>query len=308
MANAVAGATNADTRTAVAEMSAQLNSYTGLVEAARANNRQGFPIGSAYLREASSLMQNALLPEAEKFYTASLDTTDQGQRAIGSVPVVSVALLVLALVVIAVVSVVIHRRTNRVFNVGLVVAAAILVVAIAWVLAATQLAANDIDEARAQGTAKFQQLAKARILAQQARTDETLLLIARGDATEGEKAFNTRIGDLNTTLGAAAPDVSDGIEQWNTSHRKQIEAYKGGDYRGAVTHAIGADPGGSAAQFAVVESGLRDGIEQSRATIRDEVDEAGDKLTLSPVGTLVLTILAAAAAVAGLWPRLKEFL
>ena len=41
----------------------QLAAYTGLVEAARANNRQGFPIGSAYLREASSLMQTSLLPE-----------------------------------------------------------------------------------------------------------------------------------------------------------------------------------------------------------------------------------------------------
>ena len=47
----------------------QLAAYTGLVEAARANNVQGFPIGSAYLREASSLMQTKLLPEAKKIYS-----------------------------------------------------------------------------------------------------------------------------------------------------------------------------------------------------------------------------------------------
>jgi hypothetical protein len=38
------------------------------------------------------------------------------------------------------------------------------------------------------------------------------------------------------------------------------------------------------------------------------VADAGDYLAWSPTGTLVLMVLAAAAAAAGLWPRLKEFL
>ena len=84
LADATAGATDAETRTAMAEISAQLAAYTGLVESARANNRQGFPIGSAYLREASSLMQTALLPGAEKIYTGNLATVDEDQRAVGS--------------------------------------------------------------------------------------------------------------------------------------------------------------------------------------------------------------------------------
>ena len=62
LADATAGTTDIQTRTAMAEISEQLAAYTGLVEAARANNRQGYPIGSAYLREASSLMQTSLLP------------------------------------------------------------------------------------------------------------------------------------------------------------------------------------------------------------------------------------------------------
>ncbi len=46
LTDATAGATDTDTRTAVAEITAQLAAYTGLVESARANNLQGFVVGS----------------------------------------------------------------------------------------------------------------------------------------------------------------------------------------------------------------------------------------------------------------------
>src|SRR6185436_16093338 len=105
LADATAGTTNTETRTAMAEITEQLAAYTALVDAARANNRQGHVIGSAYLREASSLMQTSLLPAAEKVYTTNLATVKEDQRAIGSLPIVSLALLVLALVAIGAASV-----------------------------------------------------------------------------------------------------------------------------------------------------------------------------------------------------------
>ena len=39
----------------LAAVSAQLTHYSGLIEQARANNRQGFPVGAAYLRTANDL-------------------------------------------------------------------------------------------------------------------------------------------------------------------------------------------------------------------------------------------------------------
>ena len=93
LADATAGAPDADTRKALAEVSAQLATYTGLVEAARANNAQGFPIGSAYLREASSLMQTKLLPGAEKVYAADLARRRSSAARVGSLPMAGLALL-----------------------------------------------------------------------------------------------------------------------------------------------------------------------------------------------------------------------
>jgi hypothetical protein len=308
LADTTAGAGDVKTRTALADISAQLAAYTALVESARANNRQGYVIGSAYLREASSLMQTSLLPGAETVYTGNLATVEEGQRAVGSLPVVSLVLLALALVGIGVGSVIMYRRTNRQFNVGLVVAAATVILVIGWVVVATQLAAGEIEHSRTEGSERFEQLARARILAQKARTDETLELISRGDIAAGEKSFNGHIDELGKLLEAAPAATKGAVQKWTDSHRKQVEAYTGGDYGAAVAQAIGPDPAASATQFAAVESNLREGIERTRETLRDRVSAAGTWLSWSPTATLVLMVVAASAAFVGLWPRLKEFL
>jgi hypothetical protein len=308
LADATAGAPDAETRKALAEVSAQLATYTGLVEAARANNVQGFPIGSAYLREASSSMQTKLLPGAEKIYSADLARVDHAQRRVGSLPMVGLALLLITLAAIGVGSGIMANRTNRRFNLGLVAAAVLIVVLIASMVGAVRLAAGDIERGRTEGTARFGQLAEARILAQQARTDETLQLITRGDITAGEKSFDGHIDTLLARIGTASPAATEAVGKWVASHRKQVDAYRAGDYPGAVTQALSTDYGGSGAQFAVVETSLRDAIEQARATMRDHVADAGRYLVWLPAVTLTLMTLAAAAAVIGLWPRLKEFL
>jgi hypothetical protein len=306
LADATAGSTDTDTRTAVAEITAQLAAYTGLVESARVNNLQGHVIGSAYLREASWLMQDTLLRGAEEIYRRNLTTVDQGQGAVSSTPTASLVLLGLTFAAVCVGSVIVFARTNRQFNMGLVTAAALVLVVGGWIVVATRLAAADIEQGRTEGAAMFQQLAQARILAEKARTDETLELIAHGDISESEKSFHGHIDDLSTRLGAGPSAAAQGVSRWTASHRK-VDAYNNGDYNAAVEQAIGPDPGASAAQFALVESGLHEAIEHTRATLRDRVSAAGKWLSWSPTGTLALMVVAATAAVAGLWPRLREF-
>ena len=72
-------------------------------------------------------------------------------------------------------------------------------------------------------------------------------------------------------LDAAPAAARDAVQKWIASHQKQVEAYKNGDYAAAKAQAIEPDPAASAAQFAAVESSLRDGIERTRETMRDRV-------------------------------------
>ena len=307
LATATSGSGDDETRNAVAQIAAGLPAYTGLIESARANNRQGFPVGAAYLREASALMQTSLLPNAEKLYAAKFADLTRSQADIAATPGITVLLLLLTLAALAATSFLLFKRTNRRYNTGLVLAAISTVIALLWVTIAMSLVSNSIEASRTDGSTKFDQLAQARILAQQARTDETLELITRGDIGSIEASFNDHISKLREKLEATGASA-EGFATWTEGHTRQVEAYRSADYAGAVRQAIGAQPEGSSAQFVKLDSSIQVEISHARSELRDHVDAAGSRLTLSPTAILVLLGVAAVAAVAGLWPRLKEFL
>lgn len=311
LAEATAGATDARSRAIVARIAADLPTYTGLVETARANNRQGFPVGSAYLRQASDLMQTSLLPQAEQLNQARFAAVREDQRRIGALPMTTIVLLLLVLLACAIGSVLLLRRTNRLVNAGVALAAAAALLAIVWSAGATLTAAQLLDTGDTGAGARVENLAGARILAQQARTDETLALITRGDITAPEASFQTHTGDLEKRLaaaGAADSEAARALTNWTAGHNAQRTAYEKADYAGAVTQAIGTGPDSSATSFARLDQELRDALAQARTDLRDGVDAAGDTFTLSPFGTLLLLLAAAGAVVTGLWPRIKEFL
>jgi hypothetical protein len=110
--------------------------YTGLVEEARSNNRQGVPVGAAYLRRASELMRTQLLPAAERLSVVEAQRADadyrDGTRNTGLI--VAVVLGGLLLVGLVVTQVAVGRFTNRVLNVPMLVATVILVGLGAWMV------------------------------------------------------------------------------------------------------------------------------------------------------------------------------
>src|SRR4029079_1596910 len=61
-----------------------LATYTGLVESARANNRQGFPIGAAYLRQASQTLRDDALPRLEALVNDERNRVDGSSNAVGN--------------------------------------------------------------------------------------------------------------------------------------------------------------------------------------------------------------------------------
>ncbi|WP_245558059.1 hypothetical protein [Nocardia thailandica] len=311
LADATAGAGDEQTRAVVARIAADLPTYTGLVETARANNRQGHPVGSAYLRQASELMQTSLLPRAQELEDARTDAVRADQDAIGAVPYTTVVLLVLVLAVCAGGSVLLTRRTNRRVNVGVAVAGCATVLALLWGLGATLAAGQLLDRGAGGAGARADDLAQARILAQRARTDEMLGLITRGDITGSEDAYRTHTGDLRGRLTAAGIGHSEAeraLVSWESGHRTQLAAYESADYTRAVAQAIGGGPDGSERSFDRLDTALRTELAQARTDLRDGVYAARTVLIPSPYALPLLLLGAAAVAVGGLWPRLKEFL
>ncbi|QFZ20007.1 hypothetical protein [Saccharothrix syringae] len=318
-AAALSAATSEITRSpevsaALTTLSGRLPVYTGLVETARTHNRQGNPVGAAYLGEASHLMRSELLPAARELYGVETGNVARDLDHARSLPWLELLLGVAALAVLAVAQRWLTRRTNRVLNPGLVVATALTAVSLLWVLAASLLAvyhaAAGKDEA-----ALVDVLARARIATLSARGDETLTLVARGGGALYDNRFNEVDAELDGLLaqagayGGAAPVVAarEHHAQWRQAHERVRDADRDGDHNTAVALVLGQDEGGAAAAFDRLDGDLVEAIGASRAELTGGIGRARAAMVGAVPAVAVLALFAAAAATFGLWQRLKEY-
>lgn len=310
---ASAGSNDAASTTSLRTLATELPVYTGLIEAARANNQQGFPVGAAYLREASGLMQSRLLPAAEQLYREySTASAEQGRGA--PVPWLGLTLAIVALVSLVVAQQYLRRRTRRTLNLGLLSASLAVVVAMAWAASVSLLGAARVDAGRTEGIEPLAVLAQSRILAQQARAQETLMLVAHNDSASFEKSFAAATDNLQRLLGDPRRAQTDSMtaalkaaQSWTQAHQRLSAANGSGDYAGAVAIALGNGPDDSGTQFTALDSALQSAITAARQIVRDKVSSARAVFAgLSP-GVLMLCVAAGAAAAAGMWPRLREY-
>lgn len=308
---AAGAGTDTTGRMSLAQLSTQLPVYTGLIETARANNQQGFPVGSAYLREASTLMQSTLLPAANQLYQ-DYSAASARQSHLSRLPWLGLALGLVALAALVAAQLYVRRRTRRNLNVGLALATLAIFVAMCWAGAASAVAAARVDAGRSGGAEPLALLAQSRILAQQARADETLMLVARSDSAGYEKSFTDTTNTLTQRLpalpkSATSSAANTAASGWVAAHQRLATANDSGDYAGAVAVALGSAGQDSAAQFVALDNALRVGIVGSREVLRDKASAAQSALSgLSP-GVLVLSLFAAAGVAAGMWPRLREY-
>jgi hypothetical protein len=289
-----------------ATLAAQLPVYTGLIETARTNNRQGFPVGAAYLREASGLMRTQLLPAAQELYRAETDRVSRAQDE-ANFPWGSVAVALAFVIALVLTQRYLTRRTNRLLNVGLLLATGAAVVSLLWVTTASVLVMNDVSDSRA-ASQKVDVLAQARIATLTARGEETLTLVARGAGQTYEKNFvevSERLEgllDQATRLGntEAVDQAMRQFRQWQQVHQRIREADDAGQYNDAV--ALIDNP-----YFDSLDQDLVRAIGEARQDFSDEVAVARASLAGTVVGVLVLAVIGAAGAAMGLWQRLKEY-
>ncbi|MFE0022388.1 hypothetical protein [Amycolatopsis sp. NPDC059021] len=326
---AKAASDSADVTEAAAQvdvLSQRLPVYTGLVETARANNRQGFPAGASYLREASELMRAKLLPAAQELYKVdTLRLADEQDDATGF-PWLATLLVLVLLAALIVTQVYLTRRTNRLLNVGLVVATVCVAVSLLWGAAALIVQGVFVGNGQDNGTRQVDALVRTRITALQGRADETLTLVARGDGGGYEKDFaglavqlvgqDGRSGLLGEARGLAnggdaagkIDEASQAAADWLKAHKEVRRFDDDGQYSDAVDLAIRHDrQNGAAPAFQRLDDSLQAAINVGRQAFLDDT-RAGDRaLTLLAPGLAVLAVVAAAGATMGIRERLREY-
>jgi hypothetical protein len=299
-------------------INAELAVYTGLIEVARTNNREGNPVGSSYLSEASGLMQSTILPDAQRLYTATSERVDTETTASTQIPA-PVILVVAATVVFGAFS---HRwlarRTRRRINPGLVVGALGILVMVVWVGTALTISTTASRSAKDTAADSLKIVTNVEITAQQARADETLSLIRRGDEEIRKESFYRRIDMMHEQIDKymARPDAVDkgdlqGADQllvrWRQANDRINSYIAVGNYRAATEVALGSDENDSTPAFDTLDESLVKVMDQSRTHLRNDVLNARNGLSGAQVGGVVLSLGAAVAVALGLWPRLKEY-
>jgi hypothetical protein len=308
------------TAQAIQQLAAGTAQYAALVATARANNRQGLPVGSSYLSAASNLNRDTLLPQAQALFRAAQNEVDAGYSdARSSVWVTFLVLLVLALLVALVLAQrQLSRMSHRTFNVPLVAATvvtAILALAAGGILTAQRTHLHGAD---ANGSTPVALLAEARILALRERGDEALTLAAHGSGSAYEDDFQAvakRLSGTNGLLdkaaaavdGNAGDDVQAAKEQqtaYVAVHQKVRQLDDGGDYDGAVKLAIGAD---TTRTFTALTDDVGNALTEHKATFTAEIGSAGRGLGLLTLLGPLLALVVCALAFAGIRARLEEY-
>lgn len=290
-----------------------LLTYQGLIEQARANNRQGLPVGAQYLKDASAGLRADAIP-----LLAGLVTSNEGRvsdeldgAGSGSTWLVSAGLA--TLVVLAGTIVWLARRTHRYLNVPL--AGAGMVVLLTMLVGGSVLsgASQDAEHTRDTSYADTLALSRARIAAYDAKSNESLTLIARGSGAAFEKDWTTaaqtvdkQLADLEDTLAPSA-DLPQLWNAYQTTHNAIRTADDDGSWEQAVDLAIGTSGESSNKVFDTFDQASVKRLDEASIATQTELHDAGGSLPL--LGWLGLPLGLAAALLAwwGLSQRLEEY-
>ncbi|MCU1362153.1 MAG: hypothetical protein JWN99_3442 [Ilumatobacteraceae bacterium] len=323
IASASAGlvqAANAATGTDVTtlqQVSTQLSQYVGLVEQARANNRQGFPVGAAYQRQARAVAEQlltSLRTVEQSSRTRVNDSIDRAQNA-GWLLVVTSFVLLLALVLG---SLWLAARWRRLVNVPIVIAGVITLLVLTVGVGVNGRAVSRASSNVRGPLTSADLLAQARAAGFDARSNEALTLIARGNGQSYETQWSASSSVVDAALDSSCAQFDrgcsarDGYATYKAAHVQERALDDQGQWERAVAAVTGtavdppldfslADPFDAFAKSAETDLVAETSITAS------EFDDAVASLGALRVLVVLAGLAAAALAAIGYGQRLREY-
>lgn len=287
---------------AIRTVANQLPIYTGLIETARADNQQGFPIGAAYLRQAATLLKTSILPAAESLYAIEAERLNNDYEtgtASASLVALAVAIAVaLGLLVLA--QVYLTRISHRVLNVLTVVATVALVGVSAWAIIGLTSEQNSLASAQHEGSDSVEALSTANILLSRAQGDLSLTLVNRGTDTTDPRDFTAAMKALTTT------GLADGLGAGIASYDAAATSVRNLENRGGLVPAIQQARAVAGTSHQLGDE-LTDRINVAQTRFVRDARDAASALSGLGLAIPLITALIALLALLGLRQRINEY-
>lgn len=306
--------------------------YAGLVETSRANSRLGYPVGSAYLNQARDLVNDDLVPRADRLRRVGEQRMARAANSVGGpLSGLAVVLLLGAVAILVACALVVSGRTRR------MVAHPAMAVALIAIVAALVVVTNGIvsqgRELREAATTDIDAYVDANAAASalsNLRVTEISAVAARGSGAALYEQFDTDAADLLTQLSEAGNrqgvnDLYRAVESYiETVGQVEVLDTEQGDNQGAAQLALSTDEGGSARAYALASTGFvpsEDGGSDDRspvvgtaagnvavetADLEDRFDAAADA-DIHPIVPVALGVVAAVLAAAGVLARGRRY-
>jgi hypothetical protein len=305
---AVSASIDPKNRKAVATIAAKLPEYTALVATARANNRQGFPSGSAYIRASSSLLREQVLPSTSSLENGALSDfkTRYADLGIGGFLAVFLGLGVLGLVGLLLLQRWIAQKFHRNLNLGLVGSSIALVVSLGISLVTASGQMSRASGAVYEGLRPSLDLAGTRVRVFSAKADDALGLIGRGNT---ESSFASARGTLlGTSISYGDSELLTQLNAYvSASEVPRDLATKTNDYAKAIDEANREGADSVNGTFDAFAANSQDQLNRARDTFSSRMGTAigtPRNRTAAIVGFLALS---AALAAWGIRMRLREY-
>src|SRR6201991_1722412 len=259
-----------------------------------------------------------MLPDAQRLYEQTSARVDAETTASTRIPGPVILVVFVTLLFGAFSNRWLARRTRRRVNIGFVAGCLAGFFMLIWVGGAVVIPAADSRRPKDNAAEALKTVTNLAITAQQARADETLSLIRRGDEDVRKQSYYQRIDTMQQQLSdylsrddaIDKTDLADAeqlLKRWRAADDR-INAYIAvGNYQAATQVALGTGEDDSTPAFNKLDDALGKGIEEGRSQLRSDIVNAHRVLSGATVGAAVLPVVAALASALGLWPRLSEY-
>jgi hypothetical protein len=312
----LADASGVDTHdaAALAEVNDVITRYTGLVESARSNNRLGYPLGAAYLRQAATLLRTSALPALEDLGKTEQRRVDDAYSASARAMIWLVIGLLAGLAMLLVTQVWLSARTRRLINLPLLAATGGVLVIGAVLLGVMAWSQGKATHTREHAYFATLEVATGRIDAFDAKSAESLTLIARGSGQAYEASYQQLAKNATAVLNDAASRggtneqaAQKAFAAYQAVHTQIRKLDDGGDWDAAVKLATGSTSTDSNAVFGAFDQASAKALDQRANQLRHDLGTARSPVT--PFGwiALVIGLAAAVAAARGTSIRLREY-
>ena len=264
--------------TALGALNQHVQAYAGYIAQARAYNRQGLPVGAQYLKLASAGLRADALPVVSAVADANQERADvELGAASNGAPVLWVGIL--TLMVLGAVGWWLAKRTHRYLNPALVLAVLLVLGGVVLTFGALRGLDQALTAVRDGPYRAAVALASARAEAYDAKSNESLTLIARGSGAKFETAYADSAGLVDAGLREAATASSaqtglvGGFGPYRTAHAAVRAADDAGNWDEAVALATTSESGSANSAFTTFDTALTAGLNTEVADAQAALDD-----------------------------------